>query len=56
MSTWVIVKEIEARLREYEKEQNFLNDAVNKLFMENMKLKEQLKGAGPSQKKEIMLD
>ena len=55
MFTRVTAKGLEDKLKEYEKEQRFLNDEVNKLFMENVKLKEQLRGAGPSQSKEMVL-
>lgn len=55
MFTGATTKGLEDRLKEYEKEQRFLNDEVNKLFMENVKLKEQLRGARPSQSKEMVL-
>lgn len=51
MFTQVVVKNMELKLVEYENDQMDMNKKINQLSIENVKLKQQLEGAMPSQGK-----
>lgn len=55
MLTQAIVKNMELKLVEYEKSQVDMNEQINWLFMENVRLGQQLEGAVPSQVKELLV-